>query len=469
MGRKSITGGVTAKGRARIQFEFKFEGVRYRPTLPRVPTEANLRRARLHLEVIKQRIAAGTFSFAEEFPDFRNLKKVPDEGSPRTCAAVFDAFLAHCESRMTKGDLAAVTLASYRRILNGIWRPEIGTARLFSVRYSALVKIADNHAWSKKTYNNVVSALRGAFKFGYRDHPEKHNPAWGLRSARIRKRDRPIIDPFTIQEAESLIAAIHRDWGEAQSNYDEFRFFTGLRPSEQIALVVADFDVEQGTLNITKARVAGIDTDSTKTGVDRRVVLCPRALEVLKRQLALRARLARAGKIRHDQLFFKETGEPIRKLQYPYSRWRRTLGRMHKIRYRKPYCARHSSVSWDLMIGKKPLWVAKQHGHSIATMLHVYAAWTEGAVEADSRAIKRAMAANPSVIERTAHPQASALQPSRTASRPVAPAPGADLDIKATAPSSFATGLATGHQRNGAKCSKKRRKSGGARGSTIVT
>jgi hypothetical protein len=26
------------------------------------------------------------------------------------------------------------------------------------------------------------------------------------------------------------IAAIHRDWGEAQGNYDEFRFFTSLRP-----------------------------------------------------------------------------------------------------------------------------------------------------------------------------------------------------------------------------------------------
>ena len=45
------------------------------------------------------------------------------------------------------------------------------------------------------------------------------------------KKDRPAIDPFSIQDAEVVIAAIHRDWGEAQGNYDEFRFFTGLRPS----------------------------------------------------------------------------------------------------------------------------------------------------------------------------------------------------------------------------------------------
>jgi hypothetical protein len=47
------------------------------------------------------------------------------------------------------------------------------------------------------------------------------------------RKDRPRPDPFRIQDAEKLIAQIHRDWGEAQGNYDEFRFFTGLRPSEQ--------------------------------------------------------------------------------------------------------------------------------------------------------------------------------------------------------------------------------------------
>jgi integrase len=227
--------------------------------------------------------------------------------------------------------------------------------------------------------------LRRAFKFGYRDYPEKHNPIYNFKSARILKKDRMKIDPFTIQDAEALIAAIHGDWGEAQGNYDEFRFFTGMRPSEQIALLVADFDPARETLNVTKARVAGIDKDSTKTGEDRRMELSVRALDVLNRQLALRKQLELAGKIHHDHLFFKENGEPIYCLHYPYRRWRWTMARNPAIRYRKPYCARHSSVSWDLMVGRNPLWVAKQHGHSITTMLRAYAAWAEGAVEAISR------------------------------------------------------------------------------------
>ena len=43
------------------------------------------------------------------------------------------------------------------------------------------------------------------------------------------------------------------------------------------------------------------------------------------------------------------------------------------------------------MLGKNPLWVADQHGHRIATMLSVYAAWIQGARECDIAAIRRAM------------------------------------------------------------------------------
>ena len=123
---------------------------------------------------------------------------------------------------------------------------------------------------------------------------------------RVTKKDRPVIDPFSIQEAETLIAAIHRDWSETQGNFDEFRFFTGLRPSEQIALLVSDCDVAQGKLSVTKARVMARDKDRTKTSEDRLIELCPRALEVLNRQMALRARMTLAGLIKHEELFFKD-------------------------------------------------------------------------------------------------------------------------------------------------------------------
>jgi hypothetical protein len=183
-----------------------------------------------------------------------------------------------------------------------------------------------------------------------------------------------------------------------------------------------------GALKVTKARFAGIDKDSTKTGEDRRMELCTRALDVLNRQLALRKRLEFEGKIHHDHLFFKETGEPICSLQYPYRRWRWTLRRNSTIRYRKPYCARHSSVSWNLMAGRNPLWVAKQHGHSITTMLRAYAAWAEGAVEADIEAIRRAMAVNPRTIRLAATSAASTGESPQAVIRSVAPKPSSIVE-----------------------------------------
>jgi integrase len=134
----------------------------------------------------------------------------------------------------------------------------------------------------------------------------------------------------------------------------------------------------------------GIDQDVTKTGEYRRIVVCPRAVAILERQLRMRERAVQAGLIRHDSLFFTDSGAPIQHLAYGYWRWQRTLKRL-AIRYRKPYVARHTSVSWSLMVGRNPLLVAEEHGHRISTMLSVYAAWAEGAVEADIVAIREAM------------------------------------------------------------------------------
>jgi len=437
--------GVRPLGTKRIQFDFEYQGVRYRPTLERVPTEGNLRRARLQLEGIKERIERGSFSFTEEFPQYRFIKYVPGVPKQRTCNEVFDEFLAHANSRMAKNDLAFATADGYRKILNHVWRPALSDRVFEQVRYSELMKIADTHSNSKKTHNNIISALCCAFEYGYRDTPEKHNPASGLKSLRITKKDRPLIDPFTIQEAELLITAIHNDWGDAQGNYDEFRFFTGLRPSEQIALLVSDCDIGQGRVNITKARVMSRDKDRTKTCTDRLIELCPRALAVLKRHLVLRARLQLAGKIKHEELFFKENGEPIRNLQYPYVRWRRTLAITLKGRYREPYSARHSSVSRNLMVGKNPLWVAKQHGHSVQTMLDTYAAWTEGAGEAGVAAIKQAMEGNSKLaLHSQSIIEATGTDPLRS------PESG--------------NRLAIGHARPNLSCENKRENYGGERG-----
>jgi hypothetical protein len=168
------------------------------------------------------------------------------------------------------------------------------------------------------------------------------------------------------------------------------------RPSEQIALLVTDYDARRAVLSVTKARVLRQDKDRTKTQEDRDVELCPRALEVLRRHLALREEYVAAGKIRHQHLFFLEDGRPISDPEITRWRWSESITAL-SIRRRGPYHARHSSVTWQLMLGKNLLWVAKQHGHSVEVMLRMYASWLDGATDTDIHAIRQAMEKRPIV------------------------------------------------------------------------
>jgi hypothetical protein len=100
------------------------------------------------------------------------------------------------------------------------------------------------------------------------------------------------------------------------------------------------------------------------------------------------------------------------------------------------------------MIGKKPLWVAKQHGHSITTMLTVYAAWTEGAVESDINAIRRAMASRPRALERAVGLQAAEPERLKISAKAEGTRPGSGAN------GSDRKGLGTRHRHRRAKCTK---------------
>ena len=96
--------------------------------------------------------------------------------------------------------------------------------------------------------------------------------------------------------------------------------------------------------------------------------------------------------------------EPFGLIRHPYDRWRWSLSMTVQGRYREPYNARHSFVSWNLMLGKNLLWVAKQHGHSVQTMLDTYATWIDGSQQEDIEAMRQAMERRPPLLTGPAEP-----------------------------------------------------------------
>ncbi len=132
IGSESFTGGVITAPRGQSQSDFILDGVRYRPTIKRPPSEANLRRARERLKAIKQQIRLGGTL------------------SARLCSDVFDSYLEYCEARRRRKDMAAATVRSYRKVLDCIgWRPYLGRLVFSQIRYSRLIAIADGPNWSR--------------------------------------------------------------------------------------------------------------------------------------------------------------------------------------------------------------------------------------------------------------------------------------------------------------------------------
>jgi len=241
--------------------------------------------------------------------------------------------------------------------------------------------------FSRKSYNNAIGAIKSALTFGARDLPGQVNPAAFLKYAKTPKVH---IDPFSLREAEELIAALHAKWCAGMAHFHELRFFTGLRPCEALALRVNDYEREQACWRSPRRAYADASVSRPRTAATG-ASSCARGRSTCSSGSWRGApRWRRAGLIEHDNLFCHASGAPLRRSSEPGSCWMKTLVRL-PVRYRRPYVARHTSVSWRLMVGEPPLWVAEQQGHSVITMFTVYAAWVRAARPEDVAALRAAL------------------------------------------------------------------------------
>ena len=98
----------------------------------------------------------------------------------------------------------------------------------------------------------------------------------------MRKHQSPGPDPFTMDEVEAILAALPAG---PPRNYFEVAFFTGLRPSELIALRWSKVDKKTGYMKVDAA-LTRFQEKGTKTWSARNVELSARALQALERQRA---------------------------------------------------------------------------------------------------------------------------------------------------------------------------------------
>ena len=151
--------------------------------------------------------------------------------------------------------------------------------------------------------------------------------------------------------------------------YFEGAFWTGARPSEMIALLWSDVDLEKGTMSITKGRVRGILQNKTKTSKSRLVYLNDNALSAFKN--------ARALNRGNEYVFVKADGSHWNHESNMRSVMRSATQATH-IRHRPAYNTRHTYATILLMNGINPAFAANQLGHSLLMFTKIYSRWIHG-------------------------------------------------------------------------------------------
>lgn len=357
MGRKGA--GVEVREKS-IRLAFVYERTPVRKTLctdgkPMLPTPANIKFAHRLASEIKDKLRHGTFVMAEYFP-------ASGAGGTLTVGAQLDTWLAAQRIELS-------TKAGYKSAVK-FWRETLGDKPLRALKRTDILTVtADRADLSGKTINNYVSVLREALALAVADKLLTGSPAVDLPRASWQQ-EAP--DPFSREEIEAIITDLAKHYPEPIGNLVEWWAFTGVRTSEMAGLRWGSVDLASDYMQISQAIVRGADKDKTKTAVARNVILNSRARAALGRQ----AKHTRMG---GEHVWLDPRyGTPWREERaFRRSYWTPCLKRLG-IRYRRPYCMRHTYATLMLMAGMTPAFCAKQLGHSVEIFLRTYSKWMDG-------------------------------------------------------------------------------------------
>lgn len=357
MDRRKKSPGVRARGKS-IQIDFTWSGIRFRERINIEPTPANIAYASRKREAIRHDIEKGSFSFAEHFPDSPRTRIF----SKRYNSTIGDALDLWLKS--SQNTCALSSWMDYRSAIEFHLKPQFGSLQLVDLTSSDVKAWIGGLLISSKRISNVLTPLRGVFEDAFNDGLIASNPLTRVHT-KAKRPDDP--DPLDLDEQEALLTATR----EPQiRNLFQFAFWTGLRPSEYIALRWEDVDVRKGIVRVQRARVRKqIKGPKTNSGY-REVKLLRQALEALELQKT-------HTYLQGQEIFFNprlnerwSDACPIRK-----TAWLPTLKRAG-IRARRLYETRHTYASVMLTAGEDPFWVSRQMGHqSLQQTLKAYARW----------------------------------------------------------------------------------------------
>ncbi len=379
--------GVNIHGKA-IRLSFMYLGKRRLETLKNVSlTKKNIQAAYNKRAAICHDIEMGKFDYIATFPNSKTAISLINEQSADKMLPL-NVFLDKYEQHSKVNNRPMTHRCSEYRINNYI-RPVFGT------RCITTIKVSDIKEWinkdlshlSNKSICEVLTPLRAAFRYALDDELIQKTPMDLIVNPKKEHCDHA--DPFTRDEIDKLSAT------ETDRSLERdallFAIWTGVRPSELLAIALSDIDLENKKLYIKRSVVRG-NFASTKTdGSYRCIDLLDDAYSILIRIIQSTKQLR---KFRVKVLQPNNRLSDEKKLQFIFNsskseRFWSDSEAFNKM-FVKPHCeaagvryrgvgqARHTYGSQLITIGVNLNWIAKQMGHKSIKMLEKhYGRWME--------------------------------------------------------------------------------------------
>jgi len=343
---------------------------------------------------ITEEIKGGTFNYLKWFPKGNKAHEfapkdstAPAENKPLTVRRFYEEWIEKKKPPFVRLSLRRDYQQSFKKNI----LPFMGDLDLNGVTVDTLENfrfhLVTERGLALKTARNIID---GSLKAMLRDAGRRldRNPFGDLPDNWWPRLPQKEPDPYSEGERDAILA-YYRDnrprWAYA---FVFFRFYTGTRPSEAVALKWGSVDLLGGKAMISVSRHLG-EENATKTRASRRTVaLLPNVVELLKNIVPLRVEPA-------SYVFTDGQGQPIE--QGEFGRAFQGVLRVLKIRPRPFYNVRHTFISVALTIGCNQKWIAEQTGTSIAMIQDHYGRY----IRDDGDALLRAYVEQPklNVIE----------------------------------------------------------------------
>jgi integrase len=351
-----------------LAFRFYWNGREFWQGTGWKDTEKNRVKAEGKALEITDEIKAGTFNYLKWFPkgnkahEFSPKIDKPSESKPQTIKEFFDSWIEKKKPPFVRRSLER----AYRQHFNCYILPFMGKLELNGVTIDTLenfrIYLTQEREISLSTAKNVIGgSLQAMFRDAHREI--KRNPFNDLPSRWWPRIPQEEPDPFTEQERDAILKYYRANRPYKAYAFVFFRFYTGTRPSEAVALKWGNIDLINAKATITVSRTFKEENAPKTQASSRTVKLLPNVVALLKTILPMRVEAK-------DYVFTDDLGHPID--QNELGRKFGDVLRVLEIRPRPFYNTRHTYISVALTLGCNPKWIAEQTGTSLTMIQKSY-------------------------------------------------------------------------------------------------